>query len=193
MTVSVLIPTVAGREQVLEETTAGYQETAPGCEILITTGRSWGAGLNELAELATNELLLFAPDDALPGPGWLEAGVEMLERGVIPIARYLNRDGSPLGEQDGAAHGAPFAWTRLFLIPREIFRELGPMIDATWWADVEYSERIVDSGRPMQICGPFAFTHLDGDRSLWLDDVEMERQKTLYDGVRARKMGAVQT
>lgn len=177
---SVLIPTLAGREGVLGETVGGYRATAPGCKILTVEGRSWGAGLNELTAMTDSEWLLFAPDDALPHPGWLEAAMGFWSRGWFPAARYLDLEGEPCHGQDGLADGEPVTWTRLFLLRRELFERLGPMIDATWWADIEYSERIVDAGFSCHSCGGFVFTHLDGDRS-WLTEAEETRQRLVYE------------
>jgi hypothetical protein len=187
---SVLIPTLRGREGVLFETTAAYRASAPGCEILTVEGLSWGAGLNELLPRSSGELVIYAADDAAPLAGWLEAASAFLESGRIPAARYLDRDGKGLVEQDDSPDGTACAWTRHFCLPRELAQRLGPLLDLTWWADIELSERIVDSGLRLEVCSGYAFTHLDGDRS-WLTEQEEARQRELYEVRRAQKLGAI--
>lgn len=190
LSLSVLIPTLSGREGELFQTVAGYRATVPDAEILTVSDLSWGAGLNLLAARSSGDLLLLAPDDAVPSPGWFEAAYGFLTRGIAPGARYLRPDGSGEVDKDEFPDGTPCTWTRLFLLQRSLFERLGPMIDTTWWADIEYSERIVDSGIPMQTCWGFSFSHIDGDRS-WNTEVEERRQRELYEVRRAQKLGAV--
>lgn len=188
--VSILIPTMPGRQAELALTIGGYQRTAPGSQICVTMGeQSWGAGLNKLtSEDADHDWLLFAPDDAVPKPGWLEAALAMWEDGFFPCARYLDSTGKGVHANDELPHDTPVTWTRLFLLPRALYDELGPVIDATWWADIEYSERIVDAGYACRICYPFAFTHLDGDRS-WLTPEKEAEQRATYQRAVTLKTG----
>lgn len=162
---SVLIPTTGRRKLMLDEVRTAIVLQLPDAEILTCEGFSWGEGLNLLAMTAKGEYLSCCCDDTVPLPGWFDAGRAMLDEGYTPASRYLNVDGSPLKPgTDDAPHGSVVAWCRSFLLTQEIFREVGYFIDATWYADVDYSERLRASGREILACDGFVFTHLNGER-----------------------------
>lgn len=165
MKLSVLIPTLTERAEQLARTAHAYRETAPGCEILATdvhqsVFRGWGAGCNQLATVAKGDVLLFASDDALPRPGWLEAGLEALERGVMPRARLLE-DGKPGNPNfDDAVDWTPLDFSPFIFLPRDVFLEVGPVKDSTWYVDVEYCARLRAHGWPTVARKGFDFDHL---------------------------------
>ena len=82
--------------------------------------------------------------------------------------------------------GVPVGWCRSFLLTREIYERVGPFIDATWYADWDYSERLVAAGIPIVSCDGFAFTHLDGPRG-WLTAAEDARQRAEYEASHRRQ------
>jgi len=186
MLLSVLIPTVGGREAMLHEVKTACEQTAPGCEVLVVYGYSWGEGLNQLATVAKGEYWSCCCDDTVPLPGWFDAGRARLDAGSEPASRYFNPDGSPLHPIDDAPDGLPIGWCRSFLITPQIFAEVGPFIDATWYADWDYSERLVKAGYPIIATDGFAFTHLDGPRG-WLTPEEDERQRREYEASHIRQ------
>lgn len=184
--VSILIPTVGGRDELLAQVAAAFRETVPGCEVMRVGGHSWGAGLNHLALFAKGSYWLTACDDILPEPGWFEPARAMVDQGLTPATRYFNLEGQPLRPgTDDAPHGAPIDWCRSFLLTPAIFEEVGEFMDATWWADIDYSERLSASGRPVTACDGFRFTHLDGPRG-WLTKAEEKRQHDLYEATHGR-------
>lgn len=90
MTVSVVIPTVTGREEWLEQCVKAYGETTPDAEVIVVTDRAscgiaWGVG----AAQATGEYIHFTADDLAPLPGWWEAAVEVVDEGKLPAANVL--------------------------------------------------------------------------------------------------------
>lgn len=152
------------------KTIAGYRREGRRLdgqvEILTTALYSWGEGCNQLAIRAKGEFLLMAPDDLVPHPGCLAAGLAMLASGSVPVARYLTVAGAPLHpDYDAAPHGTLLDWTRVFLLPATLYRELGPLIDANWCTDIDYSERLGEAGHKLRACDGFTFTHLDGSRA----------------------------
>ncbi len=194
---SVLIPTVGGREQMLLQVTAAIRVEHPDAEILITEGRSWGAGLNALLAppgsvnrliigQATGDYISCCCDDTVPQEGWFEAGRAMLDSGVEPASRYFTVDGDPVHPVDEMPHGETVGWCRSFLLTREIYERVGPFIDATWYADWDYSERLIAAGIPIRACDGFSFTHLDGPRG-WLTPAEDARQRAEYEASHRRQ------
>lgn len=188
---SVLIPTTGRRAKLLGQVFDVLHEVAPDAEILVLEGMSWGAALNKLAERATGAYWSCCCDDTAPHPGAYEAGIAMLETGVMPASRYLTVNGEPLRPGwDDAPHGTDLDWCRSFLLTPAIFAQVGPFIDATWYADIDYSERLVKAGWPIVACDGFAFTHLDGERD-WLTDEELKRQAAEYEESHRRQGIAV--
>lgn len=157
-TVSIIIPTVAGREASLARTRVGYLATKPEdvrYELIIvrdrpTCGHAWIAG----AEVATGDLLHVTADDLVPHPGWLEAGMACLEGGAIPSA-YLDL---PWGGTDGEVgeDGAPARMTPVPLMPREWWPGVPPI---GYWSDYAVSDRLLAAGRRIAWCHGYRFTH----------------------------------
>lgn len=178
---SVLIPTIDGREAMLEKVKEAFRELhGDTVEILSTKGYSWGSGINELTNMASGQYWLFACDDTIPQPGWFDAARAMVDEGLTPASRYFHKDGTPLHERDVQPHGTPVEWCRSFLVTRQIWEEIGTMIDTTWWADIDYSERLDASGRTVTACDGYNFTHLDSERT-WLTTEEEDRQRKVYE------------
>jgi hypothetical protein len=189
--VSVLIPTLPERAAMLAQVVEGFEADTVEVEVLTCEGRSWGGGVNELAGGARGGYWLTCCDDTVPLPGWFRNARVMLDGGAMPASRYLDLEGRGLKpEIDEAPHGTPLPWSRSFLWTPGLYERLGPMLDLTWWTDIEYSERIVDAGIPIRACEGFSFTHLAGERT-WLTDEEHDRQRETYEQARAAKMGAV--
>lgn len=90
--ISVVIPTVKGREECLERCIAGYKATTPIPFEIITIrdkdacGIAWGIGAKE----AKGDYIHFTADDLVPHAGWAEAAIECVDRGVLPAANVLN-------------------------------------------------------------------------------------------------------
>src|SRR3990172_8698822 len=93
---SIVIPTIAGREHWLRVALKTFEKTTPvSYETLIFKDRPvCGIAWNEGIEQARGDYILLAADDLEPLPGWYEAGLSSLERGDIPSARILNSNGS---------------------------------------------------------------------------------------------------
>jgi hypothetical protein len=177
---SVLIPTTGRREELLFRVEQAVRFTVPQAEILTVEGKTWGAGLNELIPLARGAYVSCCCDDTIPVQGWFDAGRKTLDAGMMPASRYLNPDGSPLRPGwDDAEHGARIPWCRSFLLTHQLYETVGPFIDATWFADIDYSERLVLAGRPVVACDGYSFVHLDGERD-WQTGEVTAREEEAY-------------
>lgn len=183
---SVFIPTIGTRPLMLARVKEAIYAEHPDAQIFVVENSSWGKGLNFAAELATGRYWSCCCDDTVPQPGWFEAGRAMLDTGVEPASRYFNVDGSPVHPVDLMPHGEPVGWCRSFLLTPEMYREVGPFIDATWYSDWDYSERLVAAGYPILACDGFAFTHLDGSRE-WNTPAEDARQRAEYEASHRRQ------
>lgn len=91
MTVSVLIPTTAGRRY-LDEAVAAYKRQADQVVVVRDRdccGTAWNDGLPSL----TGDYIHLGADDFLPADGAIAAGIEALERGWFPAPRVTGPDG----------------------------------------------------------------------------------------------------
>ena len=93
---SVIVPTVTGREHWLKQALWSIERTVSRIheEIVILDKPTCGEGWNIGIEQAQGDYILLFADDLEAHQGWFEAGVESLERGIIPCARILNPDGT---------------------------------------------------------------------------------------------------
>lgn len=157
-TVSVVIPTVAGREASLKRTRTAYLETRPdgvALQLIVmrdrpTCGHAWAQGV----EVATGDLLHITADDLEPHPGWLEAGMACLETGAIPSPWIDLPWGGTDGEVGGDGH--PARMTPIPLMPREWWPGVPPI---GYWSDYALSDRLLAADRRIVWCHAYRFTH----------------------------------
>lgn len=86
--ISVIIPTVKGRERSLDRTVKAYQETWDDIEILVypNDGKPCGEAWIEGAKEASGDYLHWTADDIVPHPGWAEAAMDCCDQGKLPAA-----------------------------------------------------------------------------------------------------------
>lgn len=183
MNCSVLIPTVGDRDTMLAQVIAAY--SAEGHDVRVIYGHTWGGGCNALAETETADYMLFACDDKLPRLGWFDHAKAMLDSGAVPQSRNLTYSGFPLHElyDDALGAGEYSDWTRDFFLTPAIWRQVGPLLDTTWYTDIEYSARLNAAGWALRVCDGFTFTHLDGPRE-WRTQAVDARERQIYEAAR---------
>jgi hypothetical protein len=94
MLVSVIIPTVDGREDDLTNCLAGLANQPVDQEIVILRNRpTCGAAWAEAAEYVTGDYIWFCADDVCPDPGFLAAMMEACDAGKCPAATVYEGDG----------------------------------------------------------------------------------------------------
>ncbi|MDE2233870.1 MAG: hypothetical protein KGJ90_07255 [Patescibacteria group bacterium] len=167
----------------LAQTVQAWQEQLHRpVRVLTVEGATWGGGCNQAADLVIGEVdyLVFAGDDCPPRPGALKAAVDhWLLTGTVPGCRF-RENGSWLNPPyDGLAPGTETAWTRLFLLTPDVYREVGPLLDISWYADLEYGQRLSSKGYRITICDGFDFDHLHGERT-WLSPEVNDAQRDAY-------------
>jgi len=173
VSVSVVIPTIAGRESLCDSTVAAFRATVPTDDLQVivvrerpTIGRAWNDG----AEAADNEYLMLAADDVIPHPGWYEAAVEATERGCYPAPRIEKVDGSLLatGSMGGGwlltdcADWAPVVSSQFPFLRRYWWREMGPCLDVHYYADDYLAARARAAGINVAYRAGYRLTHMEG-------------------------------
>jgi glycosyltransferase involved in cell wall biosynthesis len=173
VSVSVVIPTITGREALCERTVAGLRATVPADELQVIVvrerpciGRAWNDG----AEAADGEYVMLAADDIVPHPGWYEACVEATSRGCYPAPRIEHLDGSVLATGSmgggwlltGCADWAPVASSQFPFIRRYWWREMGPCLDIHYFADDYLAARARACGINVAYREGYRLSHLEG-------------------------------
>ena len=93
--VSIVVPTVSGRERHLEACLSAYDRYTTDFEVHVimgrpTCGEAWLAG----ADQAAGDYLHFSADDLEPLAGWWQAAVWTADNGHLPAPRILKADGT---------------------------------------------------------------------------------------------------
>lgn len=172
--VSIILPTITGREDLLDVTRKAYEETVEGeAEILVvrerpTIGEAWNAG----AESAEGEYLLLGADDLVPFPGAVEAGIEAAADGIYPSPWITNPDGSTVAR--GSLGGGMVLTAEtpertvcnsspIPLLRSTAWQDVGPSIPAHYYADdyLGWAAR-AKADLDVRMIGAYRFQHLEG-------------------------------
>lgn len=173
--IAVVIPTIPGREALLERTVRGYREnTARPVEIVAvrgrpTIGQAWDDGATTALTTAARYLHLSA-DDVIPHPGWDDAAITAAERGHFPSPRIFNPDGTlhSCGSMGGGmlmpdcADGTPCGTSPFPFMRLADWAHIGPCLHIGYYADDYLSWRSRLAGLEPVVCRGFALTHLEG-------------------------------
>lgn len=155
--ISVVCPTVAGREDHFQRCYTAYRETQVALRQqwipivdLPTCGLAWQRG----ASMADGEYLHFTADDLVPHAGWAEAAMEAADAGIIPMPTIYGPDGDlePLGPATEGCTRIPFCTYKQWL-------KIGPMIPLHYYTDNWFSFRAREAGLQLAEVPGYAFTH----------------------------------
>lgn len=190
VSVLIVIPTVDGREDNLDNclshygATLGEKSYRAKWDVCVirnrdTCGEAWNYG----AKIARNEgfeYVHMTADDLIPHPGWYECAVETVETGYIPSALIYSPDGAV--ESHGTWKDRHEDWT-------EVPQTLIPFCRTEDWIDIPnihyYSDNAVSSmlkyqGYTIMAREEYAFTHYmaqpgrkgparDEERQTWIE------------------------
>jgi hypothetical protein len=162
--ITVVIPTVAGRETDLARCLNAYHERSVH-HIAVTTfkdrptcAEGWNAGAAE----ADGDYLHFSADDLEPHKGWDVAAIEACDAGVLPAPRIVN----PAGRLDYCGvHGVEMEdWARVQMsvipfMPLGLWKQIGPVPPIHYYSDNYVSWRAGLAGWPTVVRRGFEFTH----------------------------------
>jgi hypothetical protein len=162
--ITVVIPTVTGREADLARCLDAYHErSVHDIEVvtfldLPTCAEGWNAG----AAQADGDYLHFSADDLEPHEGWDAAAIGAVELGVLPAPRIVN----PAGKLDYCGeHGtelpdwAPVQMSVIPFMPMSLWAQIGPVPPIHYFSDNYVSWRAAKAGWPTVVRRGFEFTH----------------------------------
>lgn len=173
ISVGVVVPTLRGREVVLEQAldalsasvTSGYELTVTVPLGYASCGEAWNEGRQDV----DGDYLYFMSDDVVLHPGWLEKCVEAADAGYMPAARQVLQDGTLEGcgsmgfgrflpECDD---WTPVRQTGLPFIRAEWWDVVGPFLPIHYACDDDWTWRALLHGVPCAYREGYSFTHLE--------------------------------
>lgn len=162
---SIVIPTISGREESYERARASYEATTD-CEheiITIRDAETWPTACNEGYAQAQGDIVHFTADDLEALPGWWQGAVQMLEeRDELPAAAVYDYRPPPEGHFANAVDGPDGAlvhFTRVPILRRDQYERIGPWPEIVYYADLWVSEKARTLGIETRINYTYAFVH----------------------------------
>lgn len=166
MTVTVSIPSITGREQLLARAVAAYR-AQEGCLVDVFTwmdmpacGYAWEMALQHGA----GEYVHFGADDVELAPGAFMAAIRTIEQGKHPAPLVLNPDGSVQSCGEAWGHivpdGTETSFSRGPMIARAWSEIVGPIpVEMHYYTDNLVSERLRRAGIPSVVCHGYSYVH----------------------------------
>jgi hypothetical protein len=165
MELTVIIPTVAGREQHLERCLRSYDRTLGSVSfetIVIHDKPTCSVAWNEGIEQARGNVIHLSADDLEAHDGWYDAALATLARERLPEARILNADGSLHScgwDATERPDGEITPFTRIPTFPRSLIEIVYPVFQGHYFSDEWVSHQARKVGWETVICRGYLFTH----------------------------------
>lgn len=191
-TLSIVIPTIKGREEWLELTLEGFRQgTSVEYEVLVerdhaVCGTAWNAGI----ERAQGEYVLLAADDLHPvRRSWFDVARARADKGFLPCAVIYNDDRSL--QSCGAwmtlvPDGTVSPIARIPFGTLEQMRAIHPILPIHYATDNWFSHRGLEEGWPSVVTHGMDFVHYFAPQgridSRVMDDVRVYWEAAGLDG-----------
>lgn len=161
--ISIVCPTIVGREHWLERCHESYRQT---CELFEwiqihdrpTCGVAWNDGFAQ----ASGDYIHLTADDIEATPGWWETGINWVNRGFVPAARVVNGDGTLQSCGDTCREtptGTPTMMARVPFLSREQANTVFPIIETHYMTDAWITTKAAQHGWPTVVVRDFCFIH----------------------------------
>lgn len=161
--ISIIVPTVTGREEFLAKCEAAYAAHTDDYELIVVTDEpTCGLGWNKGAAQATGDYLHLTCDDLEPHPGWWQAARAVCDDGFLPAPRILNTDGSlqSCGDWEREQQtGTATEFTRLPFLSRDQWERFGPSLPLHYYTDNWFSWRAREQGVETVVHRGYLLTH----------------------------------
>lgn len=164
--ITVVLPTISGREEYLQRTVESYEATLRGDDfdiIVIKNAPTWPSACNLGYEKSDSEFILFGADDLDALPGWWEYGRAALRTAPMELPAPCVYDAGPDGWRfSNAADGQDgdlTHFTRVPLMTREQYEIVGPWPHIVYYADIWLSEKARTLGIRTRMVYGFDFFH----------------------------------
>jgi hypothetical protein len=161
--ISIVIPTISGREESLAGVLDAYEKTTGiEKEIIVMLDRpSWPKACNEGYEQSNGEIIHFGADDLEPLPDWWRNPLAWLqEHDELPAPRVWDyrQEGQYMNLEDGGDGDIPH-FTRVPILTRSQYERIGPWPLIDYYADVWLSEKARTLGIETRMVFGYDFVH----------------------------------
>lgn len=164
---TVVCPTISGREHWLERCYASYESTIgepPGSTwewLTYKDYKSCAIGWNKGVADSRGDYIHLTADDIEAHDGWLQRGICRIEQGAIPAARILNGDGSlqSCGDEHDRPEGFVTEIARIPLLPRALALKIFPIQSDHYYSDNRVSDGARAHGWESVVTRGYLFTH----------------------------------
>lgn len=176
--ISIVIPTISGREKSLASITDAYEETLAGVEfeIIVEKDRkTWPSACNMGYRRSSGDVVHFGADDLEPLPGWHQPAVAHLAHyDELPAAAVYDYDKDGVfNNADDGPDGAIVQFTRVPIMRRDQWQRIGAWPRLIYFADLWLSEKARSIGIETRILYGYRFVHhwsqigrVDSDKNL---------------------------
>ena len=164
MKISVVVPTITGREDHYARCVAAYERTLGDWLDLITVkdqptcGVAWNIG----AAQAKGDYIHFSADDLEPHDGWDIHALKAADSGWFPAPRIVN----PNGDLDYCGihgfemdEGSKVDMSVIPFMSAKVWEDIGPSLPIHYFSDNYLSFRAKQAGLEVRVARGFAFTH----------------------------------
>lgn len=163
---SVVIPTISGREESLARTVAAYENTLKKKShelIVVKDESSWPRACNEGYARSSGDIVHFTADDLVPEADWYREVCAWLKNvDELPAAKVY--DFGPGGSRrfSNAVDGSDLElvhFTRVPIMRRDQWERIGPWPEITYFADIWLSEKARTIGIRTRMFYSYVFFH----------------------------------
>lgn len=161
--ISIILPTISGREASLARALAAYREhtTNPYEFVIVHDQPSWSTACNVGYARAAGEILHFSADDLEPLPGWDIEAVEWLgnhDELPAPVCLNFSADGKWDNEMDGPDKAVTH-FTRIPIMRQDQHQRIGLWPRENYVADIWVSEKAKSLGILTRMIHSYRFIH----------------------------------
>jgi hypothetical protein len=163
--ISVIIPTISGREESLARAIASYEETLRDVahEIIVVKDRkTWPTACNEGYAQAQGDILHFSADDLEALPDWHVDAVYALgvrnELLAPKVYNFVAQEDNWDNPEDGA-DGQFTDFTRIPIMTRAQYEKIGTWPEIIYYADLWVSYKGRSVGIPTRMLYSYRFIH----------------------------------
>lgn len=162
--ITVVVPTIDGREDSLARCLASYKEHTTDYEtIVVRNAPNCGVVWQWAAEHFTGDYIAFSADDLEAHDGWWQEAVTMIDHGVLPAPLIYNSDGTVQscgGSNALEPEHAYTEFTRAPFVSRNQWDDaIKPMIPVHYYTDNWCSYRAGLHNIPTVVCHAYKLTH----------------------------------
>jgi hypothetical protein len=162
--ISVIVPTVPGREVDLNRCLEGYRNrTVNEVEIIVeydwpSCGLAWQAGLADVH----GEYIHLTADDIEPLQGWDVPAVEACDQGFLPAPQVCDPGGNPQSHPQTGIRSPDWTPVHMSALPFSSAKQMEkivPLLTCQYFIDDFFSWRGLQAGWPSRLRAGYAFTH----------------------------------